>query len=184
MSLIKEEAVRIEGQRVASRLLKTAGSLLEDYLAKALDSYDVFLSHSFLDAEVVLGVKAILEGHRHKVYVDWIADPQLSRSQVSRDTATTLKERMSKSRCLVYVTTKNSPHSKWMPWECGYFDGVKGRVAILPLSLLSTPENVYAGQEYLGLYPWVDEAPLEGETQPRLWVNFHDGKSLLLERWM
>jgi len=44
---------------------------------------------------------------------------------------------------LFYATTQNHSASKWMPWECGYFDGYDGKtigdtiqpghVAILPV---------------------------------------------------
>ena len=39
-----------------------------------------------------------------------------------------------------------------MPWELGYFDGLRGeKVGILPL--LGSPSQSWVGQEYLGLYP-------------------------------
>lgn len=38
-----------------------------------------------------------------------------------------------------------------MPWELGYFDGIKNKVAILPVE--DNPIcDFYFGQEYLGLY--------------------------------
>ena len=40
-----------------------------------------------------------------------------------------------------------------MPWECGYFDGFKEKVAIVPVKI-SSSSNSYSGQEYLGLYPY------------------------------
>lgn len=51
----------------------------------------------------------------HSVYVDWIDDTHLDRNNVDRETAGILKARMAHSRCLFYVTTENSPNSKWMP---------------------------------------------------------------------
>ena len=40
-----------------------------------------------------------------------------------------------------------------MPWELGYFDALKQKVAILPL--VNKSDDEYKGQEYLGLYPCI-----------------------------
>lgn len=119
-----------------------------------LSTYDVFLSHSVRDAKIVLGVKNWLEENGMKVYVDWIDDKQLDRSQVTSITAETLRTRMRQSSSLLYIATDNSSQSKWMPWELGYFDGYSiGKVAILPI--LNSEDDAFYGQEYLGLYPTV-----------------------------
>jgi hypothetical protein len=116
------------------------------------ESFDVFLSHSSKDAELILGVKSILEEQGQKVYVDWIDDSQLDRTKVTSETADLLRRRMRQSNSLVWLATSSASESKWMPWELGYFDGFKPKqVAILPLVDAST--DVFSGQEYLGLYP-------------------------------
>jgi hypothetical protein len=114
--------------------------------------FDVFLSHSFKDAEVIRGVKIAIESAAASVYVDWIADAQLDRSQVSAGTAEILRDRMKHCRFLLYVTSAFSSDSKWMPWELGYFDGLKGsdKVGIFPL--VQSEDDYFVGQEYLGLY--------------------------------
>ncbi|HFE9762327.1 TPA: toll/interleukin-1 receptor domain-containing protein [Acinetobacter baumannii] len=118
------------------------------------NSYDVFLSHSVKDAKIVLGVKNWLEENGMKVYVDWIDDKQLDRSHVTSSTAEVLRTRMRQSSALLYIATDNSSQSKWMPWELGFFDGYSvGKVAILPI--LSSENDSFYGQEYLGLYPSV-----------------------------
>jgi len=58
--------------------------------------------------------------------------------------------------------------SKWMPWECGYFDGKKGRSAILPVTTSGT--NMFEGQEYLGLYPYIVE-DVSQDGKKHLWVH-------------
>lgn len=119
-----------------------------------LSSYDVFLSHSVRDAQIILGVKNWLEENGMKVYVDWIDDKLLDRSQVTSKTAETLRTRMRQSLSLLYIATDNSTQSKWMPWELGYFDGYSsGKVAILPI--LDDEYEEFTGQEYLGIYPQV-----------------------------
>lgn len=121
--------------------------------SRSYDSYDVFLSHSMSDAQIVLGIKTILESqYGLNVYVDWIEDKQLNRESVTAKTAETLRKRMQQSTTLLYLTTDNSSKSKWMPWELGYFDGHKpSKVAIFPV--LNSAYDDFSGQEYLGLYP-------------------------------
>ena len=121
--------------------------------------FDVFLSHSIRDAELVLGVANILEKMGQRVYIDWVVDKQLSRDSVTKETAETLRDRMKQSSKLLYLATDNASSSKWMPWELGYFDGLKsGKVAILPLVDYSF--SSFKGQEYLGLYPALDKDDL------------------------
>lgn len=122
--------------------------------------FDVFLSHSIRDAELVLGVANILEKMGQRVYIDWVIDKQLSRDSVTKETAETLRNRMKQSSKLLYLATDNASSSKWMPWELGYFDGLKsGKVAILPL--VDSADSSFQGQEYLGLYPALDKDGLE-----------------------
>lgn len=121
--------------------------------------FDVFLSHSIRDAELVLGVANILKKMGQRVYIDWVIDKQLSRDSVTKETAETLRDRMKQSSKLLYLATDNASSSKWMPWELGYFDGLKsGKVAILPLVDYSF--SSFKGQEYLGLYPALDKDDL------------------------
>jgi hypothetical protein len=61
-----------------------------------------------------------------------------------------------------------------MPWELGYFDGLRERVAVLPVV---KTQGAYVGNEYLGLYPTVEiEQPL---TTPLRFVVKPDNKALM-----
>lgn len=103
----------------------------------------------------------LLEDMGKKVYVDWMNDPELDRSQVNKHTAERLRARMNQSDSLLYLASDNASNSKWMPWELGYFDGHKpGKVAILPV--LDKADQKFEGQEYLGLYPTIDKDSLSG----------------------
>jgi len=127
-------------------------------------AFDVFLSHSSLDAEVISGVKGILDGHGLSVYVDWIVDDELDRMNVTIQTAEKLRERMRHSSSLIFATSDSSPDSKWMPWELGYFDGFRpGHVAVLPL--VPTASSHFAGQEYVGLYPDIEVVALPSRRE-------------------
>lgn len=136
----------------------TSGRILGESVtaATATDTFDVFLSHSIADAEIVLGIKQLLEESRLKVYVDWVEDAQLDRRAVTKETAAALRYRMRQSKSLIYLSSDNSSSSKWMPWELGYFDGFKpDGVAIMPV--LDSSMEAFKGQEYLGLYPIVQK---------------------------
>lgn len=114
---------------------------------------------------MIAGVKAYLESQGQSVYVDWMDDPQLDRSRVTPATANLLRARMRSSESMLYATSETSPSSKWMPWELGYFDGLRsGRVAILPL--VATSNSDFKGQEYLGLYPEVEKLSVGGQVKP------------------
>lgn len=142
----------------SSRLGKASTRILrEEATASAsTEKFDIFLSYASKDADLILGVKAILETLGYKVYVDWVEDNQLDRSRVTSDMAELLRFRMRQSNSLIWVATEAASESKWMPWELGYFDGFKPKqVAILPL--VDNPTDVFRGQEYLALYPVVDK---------------------------
>ncbi len=134
-----------------------AETLLRESAKFTRTSYDVFLSHSKMDSDLVLGAKRILESKGFTVYVDWLADPQLDRGKVNRKTADTLRKRIRSCKLLFYLHTKSANLSKWCPWELGYFDGFTHptpRVFVFPL--LGPGDNSFQGQEYLELYPLVD----------------------------
>lgn len=161
---------------------KTAGRILESeqFAERDKKAWDIFLSHSYQDAqldnEALLGLRELLKELGYSVYIDWIEDSQLDRSTVTKETAATLKTRMSESKSLLFATSKNSASSKWMPWELGFFDGSKSnRVAVLPL----TGGTEFKGQEYLGLYPYVDV------TSGRLYIHSQEtGKWVTYADWL
>lgn len=161
MSLFLERDLRQKGTTETYRNYsrKSASTILTENFNNFQDykTYDVFLSHSFLDAEVILGLKLALEEKNFTVYVDWIEDKQLSRDNVNSETANQLRNRMKKCKSLFFATSDNSSNSKWMPWELGYFDGLKNKVAIIPIKKSDFESDNYAGQEYLGLYDYVIE---------------------------
>lgn len=153
--------ITIDQARQASRAVWANRSVAESEIRKSASvsidtSFDIFMSHSFKDAEVIAGIKILIENTGLRVYVDWMEDAQLDRSQVTAETAQILRQRMSHCGFLLYATSEASPDSKWMPWELGYFDGLKGgRVGIFPIAKSEDRTN-FAGQEYLKLYPYYE----------------------------
>jgi hypothetical protein len=152
-----------EARRFASNTLRKSFAtdskrVLKEAVVAATNSdrFDIFLSHASKDAELILGVKALLEDQGFTVYVDWIDDAQLNHAKVSRENAGLLRRRMRQSGSLVWVATEAASVSKWMPWELGYFDGFRpNQVAVLPL--VDDPKQTFKGQEYLALYPVIDK---------------------------
>lgn len=148
------------------------------------DTYDIFLSHSYLDKTLVYTVVDLFNQAGYSVYVDWIEDQQLDRSKVNAATANTLRERMELSKSLAYVATSNSSNSKWCPWELGYVDALKnGRCAILPI--MKDDSSTFKGQEYLGLYPFIDYALNKNTHTYEFWVNDpQSGNYISLGEWL
>ncbi|MFJ3394915.1 hypothetical protein [Leifsonia aquatica] len=67
--------MRSRGRAAASSQFRSASEVLRKAAGTAgAVSYDIFLSHSYLDAETVLGIRATLQETGKSVYVDWKAD--------------------------------------------------------------------------------------------------------------
>lgn len=140
--------------------------------------FDIFLSHAYVDRIIVAGLYSLLQGTGFTVYVDWIHDRhRINRTSVTSANAAILRKRMGQCKSLLYATTQNHSTSKWMPWECGFFDGFDskplpegrqpGHVAILPV--LSSASSQFSGQEYLGLYPIAQKGSLSRRN-----LNIHN----------
>lgn len=116
--------------------------------------YDLFLSHSYLDKALVLTLVDLFTKAGYYIYVDWIDDVQLDRSNVTASTANFIRTRIKQCKGLSYVSTNNIVSSKWCPWELGVADGLhNGKACILPIL---NQGNSYNGQEYLALYPYIE----------------------------
>lgn len=146
--------------------------------------YDIFLCHSSLDAKTILGLKEYFASFDLTTYIDWHDDQKLDRSKVNRETADILRTRMRSSECLLYASSDNSSNSKWMPWECGYFDGIKSKVAICPISESATQSltNQYNGLEYLDLYPYLATKGLL--NKPTLYIHESPSKYVNFQEWL
>ena len=65
-------------------------------------SYDIFLSHSSLDANVIFGLKAVLEENNFSVYIYWNeGDPESYK--VTPETAERIRTRMRSCKSLLYL---------------------------------------------------------------------------------
>lgn len=152
--------------------------------SKTHTSFDIFLSHSFLDKDDVEGLYIELTRMGFIVYVDWIVDPELDRKNVTKESATLIRNRMKISKTLLLAISVNASVSKWMPWELGFVDGLTSRCAIIPVSdsTLNVP-NSYKGFEYLSLYPFIKKHPTSQQIE-KLWVIESAKKYVIFESWL
>lgn len=147
---------------------------------KTHTSFDIFLSHSFLDKEDVKGLYDELTSMGISVYVDWIIDPQLDRNNVTRESAELIRNRMKISKTLLLAISDSAAMSKWMPWELGYVDGNTRKCAIVPVSKDNVPRKEFVRAEYLLLYPYIKRAEIGFTTDAYLvesanrYVKFYD----------
>ncbi len=169
MALFTETQVIARAARTTALKKSTALESLTE-TASAGASFDVFLSHSSNEPEdILLGIKGFLEDAGLSVYVDRYTDPQLDPDEVTRETAETLRNRLRASRSLLYVYSRHSQLSRWMPWELGFMDGADRRIGVAPV--VQTARSTFEGEQYLGLYPYVDRATIDGTSDSTLWIN-------------
>lgn len=145
-------------------------------------TYDLFISHSFKDKDLVIGLYHLFTVAGYKVYIDWIDDSNLDRKSVTPSTAAIIRKRIERSKGASFISTTNSTTSKWCPWELGVADGMHNRVCILPVMNASG----FKGQEYLGLYPYIEYEKVYGQTRYDFWVHDQDdpSKYVILKAWL
>ena len=154
---LKELATSIKGKRLifeAKESARTRNKLFRS--SDKFESFDIFLSHSFDDKEIVHGLYLELTAKGYKVYVDWIIDSHLDRSNVTKSSAELIRRRMKSSKSLLLAISANAAMSKWMPWELGYVDGNTNRCAIIPVSEEASSYRSFNRVEYLKLYPYIE----------------------------
>jgi len=181
--LLRTQLLSDESYDTLAGLAKRGVTL--DSIDQPSRSFDIFLSHSYSDKKIIPALKSKLEDMGYSVYVDWITDKLLSRDEVNKRTAEVLQVRMKQSKCLIYATSENSKNSKWMPWELGYFDGIKDKmVGILPLKRYNNNfKDDFKGEEYLGLYYYIDKQ-IDVTNRLRLWVREYEKKYIVFDSWI
>lgn len=180
MAILTESEV-IARSRTVNRSARMFKSTYDSHASS--EYFDVFLSHSSNEpVDIVFGIKGLLEDAGLKVYLDKVDDPHLSPNSVTPETAEILRARMRQSNSLLYIYSRYSTQSRWMPWELGFFDGLKGTVGILPVKQFSN--STFKGEEYLGLYPYADLANIANSTTKKLWINKSENEYAGLASWV
>jgi hypothetical protein len=117
--------------------------------ASSLAKLTIFLSHSHKDKTLVEGLIAYFETLGIAVYVDW-NDTQMPRI-TNRATAAQIKNRIKSLGVFMVLATKNALDSKWVPWEVGVADQIKGEAQIMIIPV-ADDSGQFHGSEYLQLY--------------------------------
>ncbi|MBX5164524.1 MULTISPECIES: hypothetical protein [unclassified Rhizobium] len=154
MPFLEQDDMREVGKEFARGLGKTPDEALRQLGRSRREHYDIFLSQTIRDAEIVLGVYSVLTNMGHAVFCDWLEAPSPSRDEVTPANAEFIRDTMRISDALLFLDTQNADQSLWMCWELGWFDAAKGLVAILPV--LRKETKSYRQREFLGLYPYVE----------------------------
>ena len=182
MAYLTERQVLARAERATRAGSRTVAQLLSETVAPEPDTFDVFLSHSSAESKrILLGIFSMLKDRGLSVYVDKYTDPHLKPDDVTAKTAKILRKRMHQSNVLLYVHSRHSQQSRWMPWELGFFDGLKGKVGVIPVT--QDQEEDFKGEEYLSLYPYVDIATLEGSNNQTFRINRSPNTYARLDDW-
>jgi len=163
-----------------SRMIKSLNESTET------EYYDIFLSHSYLDADEIFYLHKRLTRMACSVFVDWIEFPDLNRQQVTRDNVEIVRNAMKKCNALIYAFSDNVRKSSWMPWELGFFDGYSGtneNICILPITNDEIDDDEYHGIEYLGIYPFITLSECD-DGKFYYYVNFPNGEYERLNGWI
>lgn len=116
------------------------------------------------------------------MYVDKYDDPHLSPDNVNPETAETLRHRLKASQSLLYVHSRHSRLSRWMPWELGFMDGAARKIGIAPV--VDSKRNTFDGEQYLGLYPYIREGKIKGKDERTLWIARSPTESTRYLSWI
>lgn len=141
------------GDKIVPNSINTPDDLIRFIYNSQLEqmkTYDLFISHSSSDSDLILKWKAILNSFGLNVYIDWVSDRNaLKRELTNISTAKTIIERLKSSKALLYINTDSSFQSQWTPWELGYFHALKGN-RICVYTPKDTPKPAY-----IDIYPSV-----------------------------
>lgn len=171
-------------KRKSSETLITESKKLFSAQNKSNLKFDIFLSHSYLDQAEVFGLYRELTSMGYSVYVDWIIDSDLDRTNVNKATAELIRNRMKNSKSLLLAISTNASMSKWMPWELGYVDANTGRCAIIPVERNNFNSYSFNRVEYLKLYPYLDRETLSNTQNYKIWVNEDENTYVQFDQWM
>lgn len=146
----------------------------------------VFISHKHDDLDEIKGLVTCLEDHYNVIpYIDSM-DKRMPHV-TCRETAERIKTVINYSEKFILLATNNALSSKWCNWEVGIADKSKYQnknMAILPLR--DDAKAIYNGNEYLELYPYIEEE-INLQGQKELFVNYKSGrviKRITLSRWL
>lgn len=156
MTYISENQVRGFANTALGKSYK---SFEESRIERAQAS--IFLSHSHKDRDWIEDIIVYIAYNTGvHIYVDW--QDRTMPAVTNRATAERIKKKIGELDVFVVLATPNAMASRWVPWELGIADTLKGSAKIGILPAIDREGN-YPGNEYLQLY-----RRIEISTQNRL----------------
>ena len=147
----------------------------------------VFISHKHSDLEDLKGLLNFLKRVYNVVpYIDSMDKKQPK--ETCGDTAVRIKEVISTCDRFLFLATNRALASMWCNWEVGIADKLKlsaNNMAILPM--VDSLTSLYNGNEYLEIYPYVDEFEnSDGQKVLTVVYTGSDGKPkrVTLREWL
>ena len=115
-------------------LVDSPESLLRHIETSQLEQHkyvNLFVSHSYSNAEDIVKIKTQLNANNLSVYVAWMNDQHgLKRSLIGENTEEVLRKRIENSQAIFFVITAESIKSKWTEWECEVADKLGKKVIV------------------------------------------------------
>lgn len=129
---------------------KVTASVVFDSAAGKQQEYDVFISHSIKDKELVKKIRQLLEEkYNLSAYIDWDEDSGTKRDDISEK----VKAAMNISKSFMFVKTSNSDDSQWTAWETGYYDNVNSdKIGVLLIEDEKITKDTWEHREFLKDY--------------------------------
>lgn len=117
--------------------------------------YDVFISHSSKNKDLVSKIRQLLEERFGlSAYIDWDEDEGAQRYEI----ATKVKTAMDHSKSLLYVKTSEADDSQWVAWEIGRFDAKKpDNIGVLLIEDDKITAETWQHREFLKDYQILDK---------------------------
>ena len=136
---------KFKGKKKTYHIDSTLPNYSPEELVKFLNSksveskkkYDIFISHSYLDKNLVKSTKNALNLQNLSCYYDWTSDQDfLKRNLISGYTKEVLKKRIEQSKALILVLTHNviadgEITSEWIKMEIEHAKSVGKKICCL-----------------------------------------------------
>lgn len=118
-------------------------------------AYDIFISHSSANRELISKLRQVLEERFGlSAYIDWDEDGDTTRDEITEK----IKNAMDRSKSLLYVKTSESDDSQWVAWEVGRFDAKKpDNIAVLLIEDDKFTADTWRHREFLKDYQILDK---------------------------
>lgn len=138
----------------------------------------VFISHKHDDLEDLQGFISYLQNDYNIIpYIDSM-DKGMPKKTCA-ETATRIKSVIGNCQKFILLATNKALYSKWCNWEVGIADKTKlptNNMAILPMK--DDNSSFYSGNEYLEIYPYIEEVAELYGSRKYLAVNIHTSNSM------